>query len=613
MKLQFPFIQLPIRFDAPALAAEVATVDEVEWIAHPQGFHGNSALPLIALHGDAENEGLEGPMRPTPLLERLPYLRQTLGALGAVLGRTRLMRLSGHADVSPHIDQAYYWVERLRVHVPIATTPRVLFHCGDATLHMAAGECWIFDTWRMHRVVNATEDSRIHLVVDTVGGDGFWDMVARGRPHNLRSEGWSAPLLQPDAATQPKLTFESFNLPSVMSPWEARTHIAFLLAEAKPHPNLPLMQQASMHFLHRWQALWAQHADAAEARPLYEPVLTEYRSAIRRYAQDISLHNTLSLAAPLETIVVRAGLSNGVASMRPVTRTQPPTQRAGSDREFARPVFIVSAPRSGSTLLFETLARASNVFTLGDESHRLIEGIAALNPAQTGFASNRLDAAAATPEVSAALRARFRAELVDRDGTPPYGLPLRLLEKTPKNALRIAFLTRVFPEAVFVFLHRDVRQTLASMIEAWQSGRFRTYPQLPGWPGPPWSLLLVPGWQGLADKPLPEIVAAQWQATMHCLLDDLAELPPARVHAVRYDALLVDPAGEIARLCAALDLGWDRPLDAELPLSRYTLSPPQADKWRKHEEAIRAVFPGLAETIARIDTTLVAIEKRADF
>jgi LPS sulfotransferase NodH len=296
--------------------------------------------------------------------------------------------------------------------------------------------------------------------------------------------------------------------------------------------------------------------------------------------------------------------------MRPATRARPQAGHDGSDREFRRPVLIVSAPRSGSTLLFETLARAGNVFTIGDESHRLIEGIEALNPMLAGFASNRLDAAAATPAVSATLRARFRTELVDRDGNPPYGLPLRLLEKTPKNALRIPFLAHVFPEAEFVFLYRDVRATLASMIEAWQSGRFRTYPQLPGWPGPAWSLLLVPGWRDLAGRPLPEIVAAQWQATMRCMLDDLAALPPARVHVARYEALLADPSGEIARLCTALDFACDRTPDAGLPLSRYTLSPPQADKWRKHEAAIQSVLPGLAETIARAEAALIDFANR---
>ena len=66
MKLQHPFIQLPVSFDAPALAAEIAAVDEAEWIEHPQGFPGNSALPLISVNGDVLDDGVEGPMRPTP-------------------------------------------------------------------------------------------------------------------------------------------------------------------------------------------------------------------------------------------------------------------------------------------------------------------------------------------------------------------------------------------------------------------------------------------------------------------------------------------------------------------------------------------------------------------
>jgi hypothetical protein len=43
MKLAVPFIQLPVRFDAAALAAEIARLDESAWIPHPQGFPGNSA------------------------------------------------------------------------------------------------------------------------------------------------------------------------------------------------------------------------------------------------------------------------------------------------------------------------------------------------------------------------------------------------------------------------------------------------------------------------------------------------------------------------------------------------------------------------------------------
>ena len=601
VKLQNPFVQLPVLFDAAALAAEVAAIAESEWIPHPQGFPGNSALPLIAVNGDVEAEGVEGPMRPTPLLARLPYMRQVLGRLGAVLGRTRLMRLSGNAEVTPHIDQGYYWAERMRVHVPVVTTPGVRFYCGDTNINMAAGECWIFDTWRLHRVHNDAEFSRIHLVIDTVGGDAFWELLARARPHHANPPGWSAQPVAPDARYDPALEFETLNVPQVMTPWELRSHIGFLFTECKPHANLQALQQSAMRFLRRWQALWTVHGEADDARARYESVRAEFVADVRRLGRDIFLRNDVSLASAMHAMVTQAALSGGVFAPPKAKRASPAAQReAGRDKEFDRPVFIVSPPRSGSTFLFETLAQAGNVFTIGDESHSLIEGIDALNPTLHGFVSNRLEAADATPSVSAQIRSRFRAALVDRDGGQPYGLPLRMLEKTPKNSLRVPFLAQIFPEAQFIYLHRDVREVLASMIEAWLSGSFITY-RLPDWPEPPWSLLLVPGWRELAGKPLHEIVAAQWQATLRTLLDDLSALPRERVHIAHYAALRADTAAEIGRLCDAVDFVWDRPPAANPKLSRYTLTKPDADKWRKHEAEIEAVLPQLRDTIERAE------------
>lgn len=282
-------------------------------------------------------------------------------------------------------------------------------------------------------------------------------------------------------------------------------------------------------------------------------------------------------------------------------REAPAKARVSRDAEFDRPVFIVSPPRSGSTFLFETLARSKDVYTIGDESHGLIEGIGVLHPRSRGFASNRLDIDAAGSDVVKELRSRFRSVLRDRDGAKPTQWPLRLLEKTPKNSLRIPFLAKVFPEAQFIYLHRDVRQVLASMIEAWSSGRFRTYHHLPEWNGLPWSLVLTPGWRGLNGKPLHEIVAAQWRAVTDTLLDDLAALPRERVHVARYDALTANTSAEIACLCTAVDFVWDRPIEADLPLSRYTVSKPDPQKWRKYEAEIESMLPSLSDTIARSD------------
>src|SRR5207247_11382955 len=99
--------------------------------------------------------------------------------LGTVLGRTRLMRIAGQGEATAHVDTNYYWMQRVRVHVPVVTFPEVEFVCGGKALHMAAGECWIFDTWRLHNVKNPNARDRIHLVADTVGSGPFWDLAGR--------------------------------------------------------------------------------------------------------------------------------------------------------------------------------------------------------------------------------------------------------------------------------------------------------------------------------------------------------------------------------------------------------------------------------------------------
>jgi hypothetical protein len=265
---------------------------------------------------------------------------------------------------------------------------------------------------------------------------------------------------------------------------------------------------------------------------------------------------------------------------------------------FDRPIFIVSTPRSGSTLLFETLAQAPDLFTTGDESHRLIESIPELIPALRGWDSNRLTAEDAAPAVADHLARMFYGRLCDRDGRPADER-VRMLEKTPKNALRVPFFDAIWSDSLFVYLYRHPRQTLASMIRAWQSGRFRTYPRLPGWRGPDWSLLLVPGWRELNGLPVPEIAARQWTTTTNILIDDLSALPKERVRVIDYDAFVRAPHDALQSLAPALGLGWDRTLPPVLPPSRMTLTAPGADKWRDLEPEIDAVLPLVEEADRR--------------
>ena len=72
-----------------------------------------------------------------------------------------------------------------------------------------------------------------------------------------------------------------------------------------------------------------------------------------------------------------------------------------------KPVFIMAAPRSGSTLLFETLATSPAVWTIGGEGHHIIEGMPELRPGAPGVTSNRLTEKHASDGVVSGLYQRF--------------------------------------------------------------------------------------------------------------------------------------------------------------------------------------------------------------
>ncbi len=284
---------------------------------------------------------------------------------------------------------------------------------------------------------------------------------------------------------------------------------------------------------------------------------------------------------------------------------------------FDRPVIILAAPRSGSTLLFETLAKAGDFWTIGGESHQIIEGLAELTPDSERVNSNRLTADNATQPVVTALQEGFAHRLRDRQGkrwASHLGIEeLRLLEKTPKNALRQPFLEKVFSGAYYIYLYRDPRENISSMMDAWRSGRWVTYSGLENWSGMPWSLLLPPGWERLSGCPLEQVCALQWEAANRIIMDDLSALPPERWTAIDYHSLTQTSNAAIRRLCAFADISVDEKLSASLakplPLARYTLSRPKLEKWRKNEVAIQSVLESIQATDERAKEVLTCQER----
>ena len=273
VKLDTEFTKLPLSFDAERMSAEVEAIPESDWRPHPQGNPGNSALPLIALNGNPMDDGVAGTMLPTEHLKRCEYLQQVLASFETVFGRSRLMRLEGRSDATLHVDSNYYWADRVRIHVPILTSPVIEFICNEKSLHMAAGEAWIFDAWKLHNVLNPTGDQRIHLVGDTVGSASFWNLVARGeRPF---AENESAPQEPRQVAYEPgkaiELQTERSNYPLVMSPWEQEALARSMFGEIGSNGDATEAERSFRgslrSFLQDWRVLWARYGQSQDGWP----------------------------------------------------------------------------------------------------------------------------------------------------------------------------------------------------------------------------------------------------------------------------------------------------------------------------------------------------------
>ncbi len=299
MRLNQPLLKLPICLCPDTLAAETKALPPSAWVPHPTGFAGNEAVRLVT-PGGRPTDDLEGPMRPTEQLLRCPYIMQVMAELGGIWGRSRLMGLAPGAEVPEHVDAHYYWRTHLRIHIPIITNPGVTFTCGGETVHMAPGECWVFDSFRWHEVHNRGAEQRVHLVLDTVPTARLWDFVDA-------AQSGAAGMMQtlpPGEQSGESLVFEQVNAPKVMSPWEIRCHIAFIAEHAVSDPLLRPVMKRLDRFADSWAALWARFGDADEGVDSYRQLLASIQRELGGLAGDhLALDNELKLYFVLDQLV----------------------------------------------------------------------------------------------------------------------------------------------------------------------------------------------------------------------------------------------------------------------------------------------------------------------
>ena len=263
------------------------------------------------------------------------------------------------------------------------------------------------------------------------------------------------------------------------------------------------------------------------------------------------------------------------------------------------PIFIVGAPRSGTSLLYAILRRSSQLRHWPGESHEIWE--ADVHPATRGWDSNALAESDVTPDIAARIRRSFF--LVT-------GKKHRLLDKTPRNALRVPFVDAIFPDARYIYLRRDGRENVNSLINAWRTPRYRTYElpephSIPGVDPRWWKFVLYPGWREDSRGPLEVVCAKQWIASNDHLLDARDVIPDQRWIDIRYEDLVDRPEEEVGRLLQALELPYEAPIRARAAATSTTpinvVTPPERGKWRRENRAqIEAIVPLIAPTMEKL-------------
>lgn len=267
-----------------------------------------------------------------------------------------------------------------------------------------------------------------------------------------------------------------------------------------------------------------------------------------------------------------------------------------------RPIFVIGAPRSGTSLLFSILRSSSRVAHWPGEAHEVWE--ARYHPALRGWESNALSAADVEDDAATSIRRSFFLVTGGRK---------RLIDKTPRNSLRVPFVDAIFPDARYVFLRRDGRDNVNSLINAWRTPRYRTYrlPEphaIPGVDPRWWKFVLYPGWQTDTAGPLELVCAHQWHVSNELALDAF-EAMSTRVVQVEYEDLVRDAPAETERIMSWLGVPYEERVHAAAVRLAATpvnvVTPPERGKWRRENpKEIRSILGVIAPTMQRMGYSL---------
>lgn len=297
-----------------------------------------------------------------------------------------------------------------------------------------------------------------------------------------------------------------------------------------------------------------------------------------------------------------------------------------------RPIIVLGAPRSGTTLLFSILASHRELWSLYRESEpllhatlgRRIVGTDDTYPAsereparlelvrrrfyRSCFNEQRLLPGRLSRTHTPALLEQATRRLLNAMTSRSKPDTIRFVDKNPRYCLRTTWLDSLWPDASYVFIGRDPRSNLSSLIEGWKSQRHSSFRpgeplEIAGYRGPDWQFLRPAGWQRYTrGVTLGEVCAFQYGRANEAALNGLGSIPADRVRRLSYEALVAEPVKHIRQLCEWLGLafaGGLRRFAQELPPVN-TLQPPDPKRWERNRAEVEEVLPLVVDVARRL-------------
>lgn len=97
----------------------------------------------------------------------LPYINELFSqVMGDRIGRVIITSLPPGGEITSHSDYGAPVEYYQRFHITIQNASGSVFYCGDESITASAGDVFIFDNSKEHRVVNNSSVDRITMIVD---------------------------------------------------------------------------------------------------------------------------------------------------------------------------------------------------------------------------------------------------------------------------------------------------------------------------------------------------------------------------------------------------------------------------------------------------------------